>query len=575
MWVARGNASESPQRNNRTVLDKEIQQSLENEGIVVTDELVIQVKKLHLTFQRALAYLNGDGLPKDYKKAHELLTEIADVFPVAYVYLGFMARDGLMRAKNPQLALSYFRKALTLSKIKKIECPEAMFHIGKSYYYGEGVPQDFTQAYEWYEKAADLGFDSAEYLLAFQSYYGQGTQKNRVKAFIKWLALAKKGHTDAQRCLGLCYLLGHGTRKNPEQALYWTKLAAESGNTEAETNLGSLYMTDLCGEIDLVKARYWLEKATAQHYVPAIASLAMLLLMENENNPENIKRAIELWQSVIEADEFAIHNLGLLYLHGCRGLTPDYPKALAYLQQSVQKGSLIGYVGYAICLIKIDASEENLHIARDYINKAIDVFGQEKYEFEMSDGETLSLLGFAYLDEEIFDKDISKALHYLEKSAEFGSINAQFALAKLYAEGEDVVQDDEKAIFWYQKAAQAGEIAAQNKLGEFYALGRGAAQDYNQACYWFEQATQRGDAEGVNNLGEMYKNGYGVKQDYERAIQLFEQANAQGNRDSSFNLGNMYFYGHGVAQDYEKAISWYQQALQQNHPKAQEMLAKI
>ncbi len=64
----------------------------------------------------------------------------------------------------------------------------------------------------------------------------------------------------------------------------------------------------------------------------------------------------------------------------------------------------------------------------------------------------------------------------IEDSANRGDARAQYALAKLYYNGEGVTKDLTKAVEWYQKAADQGDAKAQLSLGGLYYRGEGVAK---------------------------------------------------------------------------------------------------
>ena len=43
----------------------------------------------------------------------------------------------------------------------------AQFNLGQMYYNGEGVPKDYKQAAQWYQKAAEQNHTQAQFLLGF------------------------------------------------------------------------------------------------------------------------------------------------------------------------------------------------------------------------------------------------------------------------------------------------------------------------------------------------------------------------------------------------------------------------
>lgn len=66
---------------------------------------------------------------------------------------------------------------------------KALFKLGLMYDRGEGVPQNYAEAFKWYRKAAELGHASAQFNLGFSYTYGLGVPKDHGEA-IKWLEIA-------------------------------------------------------------------------------------------------------------------------------------------------------------------------------------------------------------------------------------------------------------------------------------------------------------------------------------------------------------------------------------------------
>ena len=80
----------------------------------------------------------------------------------------------------------------------------AMNKLGECYQYGYGVEQDYQQAINWYQKAAE------------------------------------KGNGWAQDMLGSFYEYGKGVDKDVNLALSWYQKAADNGNKHARTRLSRL-----------------------------------------------------------------------------------------------------------------------------------------------------------------------------------------------------------------------------------------------------------------------------------------------------------------------------------------------
>ncbi len=73
----------------------------------------------------------------------------------------------------------------------------AQYNLGIMYVKGQGVTQDYKQAFNWYSKAAEQGHTKAQYNLGLMYNDGQGVTQNNRKSYI-WLAIAaKNGVTNA------------------------------------------------------------------------------------------------------------------------------------------------------------------------------------------------------------------------------------------------------------------------------------------------------------------------------------------------------------------------------------------
>lgn len=58
----------------------------------------------------------------------------------------------------------------------------AEYNVGWYYLYGKGVEQDFTEAYNWFQKAAEHGYAGAYRWLAYCYSNGIGVAKDAEKA---------------------------------------------------------------------------------------------------------------------------------------------------------------------------------------------------------------------------------------------------------------------------------------------------------------------------------------------------------------------------------------------------------
>ena len=65
----------------------------------------------------------------------------------------------------------------------------AQFNLGRMYEGGRGLPPDYREAAQGYQKAADQGDAAAQFNLSTMYYNGRGVQQDYVETH-KWLKLA-------------------------------------------------------------------------------------------------------------------------------------------------------------------------------------------------------------------------------------------------------------------------------------------------------------------------------------------------------------------------------------------------
>ena len=98
--------------------------------------------------------------------------------------------------------------------------------LGERYFNGEDAPQDYKEAIKWYRLAAEKGNVSAQHRLALMYDEGQGVQQDYVEAVRRYKLLAEQGRSDAQHNLALKYYLGQGVPQDYVIAHMWFNLIA-------------------------------------------------------------------------------------------------------------------------------------------------------------------------------------------------------------------------------------------------------------------------------------------------------------------------------------------------------------
>jgi TPR repeat protein len=146
---------------------------------------------------------------------------------------------------------------------------DAMNNLGALFANGQGVPQDYAKAREWYEKAAN------------------------------------KDHTGAMISLGVLYIEGNGVPQDYAKVRAWFEKAADKGDAGGMYGLGALYADGQGVPQDYAKAREWYEKAAAHDDADAKTALERLSIREaaTAGRYDEALRLEEAFAAKLEAEE--------------------------------------------------------------------------------------------------------------------------------------------------------------------------------------------------------------------------------------------------------------------------------
>lgn len=119
---------------------------------------------------------------------------------------------------------------------------DVQFKLGKLFEQGAHlIPQNYTQAFHWYNLSAAKGDRHAQLKLAEMYAQGKGIHQDLTAAFTLYRQMAEQGDVTAQYQLGEMYLAGSGTPRNIESGISWLEKSADQNNAEAAYRLGVIY----------------------------------------------------------------------------------------------------------------------------------------------------------------------------------------------------------------------------------------------------------------------------------------------------------------------------------------------
>lgn len=96
-------------------------------------------------------------------------------------------------------------------------------------------------------------------------------------------------------------------------------------------------------------------------------------------------------------------------------------------------------------------------------------------------------------------------------------------IAKCYLEGVGVEKNVPKAISYLQKAAKKREPTAMSLLGEIYLLGHFGMKDEKEGIRLIKEAAEYDDERALSLLARCYEIGYGVEMNAYQSIDYLER----------------------------------------------------
>ncbi len=283
---------------------------------------------------------------------------------------------------------------------------------------------------------------------------------------VKWYRkAAEQGDPHYQSELATAICAGLGVSQNYAEAAYWFGKSAEQGNRDAQFNLGACFWNGLGVTKDHSEGAKWILKAAEQ------------------------------------GDGKAQKILGECYSQG-DGFEQDYANAYKWAKLAASQ-SEVGAQELCDGIASKMSNEE--------LEKGENLF--EKFEARISDATRLKGV-------DLFD--------LIRRFAGEGDIEAQQFLAQFCG-------DRAEAMKWTRKSAEQGSVLAQYRLGVAYCTGDGVPENQAQGVEWLVKAVNQGCIPAHYELGLVYYYGLGVPQNYIEAYRLTNIAAAKGH-DKAMSL---------------------------------------
>lgn len=119
--------------------------------------------------------------------------------------------------------------------------PEAIYQLGKYFYEGRFIKQNYSKAKDFFEIASKDGYLDARYALGIFYFNTKNPYHSYNTAYNIFLELSNEGHAPSQNRLGMYLAFGLDTDKDYKEAVKWFEKSANSGYTTGQCHLALMY----------------------------------------------------------------------------------------------------------------------------------------------------------------------------------------------------------------------------------------------------------------------------------------------------------------------------------------------
>jgi SEL1 protein len=365
---------------------------------------------------------------------------------------------------------------LTIAAVED-QSPDAMFLLAEMNFYGNfSHPQDFKQAFRWYEKLASWnGNSTAQYMLGFMyaTGIGGGVERDQAKALLYHTFAAEAGNTRSEMTLAYRHHAGIGTPRNCDEATYYYKQVADKAIEYLRSGPP--------GGHSMARESYrWADEEGGVYGEGASVSTSgpNALRDGSGSSDASLEDLLEYFDLMSRKGELkATFTLGKMYYEGTKGLPKNYRKAMKYFRQ----------------------------VTLRYWNKDGSLNPNHPAGIEKLASKAAGYIGLMYLRGEGVEQNFADAFIWFKQGLTNGDALCQYELGLMYLHGYGVQQDAFKASSYFIPAADQDLPAAETRLGVLF-LDQG---DIPTATKYFELAARWGSMEAFYYLAELANNGIG------------------------------------------------------------------
>ncbi|KAL4937623.1 hypothetical protein BDV06DRAFT_202479 [Aspergillus oleicola] len=356
---------------------------------------------------------------------------------------------------------------------------DAMFLLAEMNFYGNfSHPQDFKQAFQWYDNLASWhGNSTAQYMLGFMYATGIGgaVERDQAKAILYHTFAAEGGNTRSEMTLAYRNHAGIGAPRNCDEATYYYKHVADKAI--------EYYRSGPPGGHSMIRESYrWADEEGGVYGEGAsVSSSGPNALRDGSGSSEaSLEDILEYLDLMSRKGEVkATFSLGKMHYEGTRGLPRNYKRAMRYFKQ----------------------------VTKRYWNKDGSLNPNHPTGIEKLASKAAGHIGLMFLRGEGVEQNFETAYTWFKLGLANGDALCQHSIGLMFLHGYGLQQDAFKASSYFKPAADQDYPTSQTRLGALF-LDQG---DVATATKYFELAARWGSMEAFYYLAELANNGVGRK----------------------------------------------------------------
>lgn len=304
---------------------------------------------------------------------------------------------------------------------------------------------------------------------------------------------------------------------NFESALKWYQLSLQLGNAQAASKIGDIYKDKYLDNVDLDLSIKYYEEAKNLGDSSVDYKLSDTLLMRK--SPGDSEKAISILSGLADSGNSSAQlKLAEIYRDGA--IAPiDFPRSISFFESAIGGGNLSAQATFGEGLVRGKFGDPDIDRGIGLLESASDA-GNIRASYILA----------GFFANGPVDIDGPKAIKLYEKALDGEMLVAANRLGELYRDGILVERDLKKAIYYLEMSANANNPEANRILGEGHFYKKfNSLSNTKEGLDRLHRADQLGDRFAVISLANISFSDAKNTKSADKALQMLIAAADDGN----------------------------------------------